>query len=347
MPGKKVFVALSGGVDSTVTALLLREHGYTVEGVTMCLCPGDDGSKAVAAAEKIGIPCHILDLRSRFREDVLHTCRREYLSGRTPNPCARCNREFKFGILSEFAREHGGEALATGHYALLEKDHRGGVAVRCGRDAEKNQAYFLALVRKSALADALMPLGALRKEEVRQLAEKYGLESYAVQKESQDVCVEADGISFPRTLAGLFPGESGTPGRIVDPSGKYLGTHPGLEYFTIGQRKGLGVAMGKPAYVTRLDVEKNQVVLSTDKNDLLAGVIYTGNVNILSPEKFDAGCGTVQFRYRQKPVPAKWEKSPSGGVRIEFETPLSRPAAGQVAAFFDGDTLLAGGIIEK
>lgn len=342
---KKVFAALSGGVDSAVTALMLKEEGFTVEGVTMCLCPGDDGSRAVAAAEKIGIPCHVLDYREDFRSRILLDSRREYLAGRTPNPCARCNREFKFGLLADFARENGGYALATGHYALLEKDDSGEVRVKCGRDREKNQVYFLALVRKDALAGAVLPLGGFRKEEVKSLAVKYGLENFAVQKESQDVCVCANGLSFPRTLAGLFPEESGQPGFIVDTAGKRLGTHPGLEYFTIGQRKGLGVAMGSPAYVTALDVERNQVVLSTDKNDLLSRIIYVDDMNFLAEDIFTAGSGTVQFRYRQTPVPAVWELFDDGRCVIELAEPLPRPAAGQVAAFYSGDILLAGGTI--
>lgn len=343
MAANKVAVALSGGVDSAVTALLLKEQGFQVSGVTMCLCAGDDGAKALLAAEKIGIACEVLDLRKEFFDTILRYGREEYLCGRTPNPCARCNREFKFGMLAAYA-EKNGACLATGHYAQLLRDEKGTLKVCGGIDQEKNQAYFLALVRRSALENSLMPLGGLAKSEVKQLAEKYGLESFARQKESQDVCVEAEGMTFPETLAALFPDTGRVHGNIVDTAGRFLGRHPGLEYYTIGQRKGLGVAMGKPAYVVELDAEKNLVVLSTDRNDLMTDSIKVKDMNIISPS-FEVGRGLVQFRYRQRPMTASWQINAAGNVEITLDEPAARPAAGQVAAFFNNNELLAGGII--
>ncbi len=339
-----VITALSGGVDSAVSARLLQKKGFRVEAVTMLTGNGDDGAAALAAARTLGIPCDVLDLRDRFRAEILRSGRMDYLAGRTPNPCARCNRLFKFGVLADYARSRGAEALATGHYAQLLKE-RGVTRVRAGEDDAKNQVYFLALTPLEALNYAMMPLGEMTKDDVRRIADCEGLGKQAARRESQDVCAAASGLSFPETLAKLFPETSGRPGEITDTGGRMLGRHRGLEYYTIGQRKGLGVAMGSPAYVTELDPVRNRVVLSTDRRDLMTDEVGVEALNILDRSAFEERSGEVQFRYRQRPLTADWQVLAGGRAVIRLSAPAVRPAPGQVAAFYRGRQLLAGGII--
>lgn len=350
MSAKPLLVAaMSGGVDSTVAAALALEAGAEVLGVTLELrecdgnggCGSDDREQVRRVAGQLGIEHHFLDLRREFREKVLEYSWREYRAGRTPNPCAFCNFHLKFGLLAEFARKQGAEGMLTGHYAVL--DHEKG-ELRHAVDSGKDQVYFLALLNREQLQFCRMPLGRLTKDEVRRKADALGVEN-ARKKESQDACFGIPGEAFSQTLAAYFGAEP-IPGEIVDTNGKVLGRHQGIHLYTIGQRKGLGVAMGRPAYVVAIDPAANRVVLSTDSGLLLRDVLEVARVNMTAerPERF--AC-EVQTRYRQKPVPAMVTLLPGNCARLELETPVGAPAVGQVAAFYDGDLVLGGGIIEK
>ncbi len=344
-----VVAAMSGGVDSTVAAALALESGARVVGVTLQLrecdgaggCGSDDREQVSRVAKQLGIEHHFLDLRSEFREKVLEYSWREYRAGRTPNPCAFCNFHLKFGLLAEHARELGATAMLTGHYAML--DHEKG-ELRHAVDSGKDQVYFLALLTREQLKFCRMPLGSLTKSEVRVRAAALGVEN-AQKKESQDACFGVPGEAFSQTLAAYFAAAA-VPGEIVDTNGKVLGKHQGIHLYTIGQRKGLGVAMGQPAYVVAIDPARNRVVLSTDAGLLLRHGIELDRVNMMveRPERFEC---LIQTRYRQKPVPGRVTLQPGGRAVLELENPVSAPAVGQVAAFYDGELVLGGGIIEK
>ncbi len=343
--------AMSGGVDSSVAAALALEAGYEVIGITLELqerdqqgeaCGSvDDFTQVKAVAAALGIEHRFLDLKTQFREHVLAYSWRQYREGRTPNPCAMCNFYLKFGILADYARSLGAEGLITGHYAIL--NHEKG-ELRHAADAGKDQVYFLALLTREQLKFSRMPLGNMTKNEVRKRAAELGLPN-AQKKESQDACFGSEGESFPYSL-GTYFNESMPPGNIVDCSGKVLGRHQGIHQYTIGQRKGLGVAMGKPAYVIGIDAVNNRVVLSTDADLLLVDEIEVSGINRIvdGPEEFKC---EVQTRYRQQPVPGVVRIMPDRRALVRLEKPVSAPAIGQVAAFYDGDLVLGGGIIAK
>lgn len=350
MSAKPLYVAaMSGGVDSTVAAALALESEARVTGVTLILrdcdgnggCGSDDREQVTRVAAQLGIDHQFLDLRRDFREKVLEYSWNEYRAGRTPNPCAFCNFHLKFGLLAEHARVLGADAMLTGHYAIL--DHEKG-ELRHAVDTGKDQVYFLALLTREQLKFCRMPLGSLTKDEVRRRAAALGLEN-ARKKESQDACFGVPGEAFSQTLAAYFEAAP-VPGEIVDENGKVLGRHQGIHLYTIGQRKGLGVAMGRPAYVTAIDAKTGRVVLSTDSNVLLRNIIEVDRVNMMAdrPEQFQC---EVQTRYRQKPVPATVTLLSGARARLELNSPVTAPAVGQVAAFYDGDLVLGGGIITQ
>jgi tRNA-specific 2-thiouridylase len=350
MTAKPLFAAaMSGGVDSTVAAALARESGARVVGITLILrdcdgsggCGSDDREQVTRVAAQLGIEHHFLDLRGEFREKVLEYSWNEYRAGHTPNPCAFCNFHLKFGLLAEHARRLGADAMLTGHYAVL--DPKKG-ELRHAVDTGKDQVYFLALLRREQLQFCRMPLGNLTKDEVRLKAAALGLEN-ARKKESQDACFGVPGEAFPQALATYFDAEA-RPGDIVDAKGKILGHHQGIHLYTIGQRKGLGVAMGRPAYVSAIDPVRHRVVLSTDPQILLRNVIEVDQLNLMvdRPETFVC---EVQTRYRQKPVAGSVTLLPGNRAAVELDVPVSAPAIGQVAAFYDGDLVLGGGIITQ
>ncbi len=350
--GKLLVAAISGGVDSTVAASLMLDAGYRVHGVTLRLkdaltagqCGGDPESEAriSAIAGRLGITHEFLDCAAEFQSEILEYSWGEYAAGRTPNPCAMCNRRIKFGLLADYARGLGAAGMITGHYAGIAVDAAGNVTVTAGRDPEKNQVYFLALTAARDLAFARTPLGSWRKSAVRAEAVRLGVAA-SVERESQDACFTFPGESFPESLAHYF--RRGTPpGEIVDTAGRVLGTHRGLYRYTIGQRKGLEVALGRPAYVVALDTIRNQVVLSTEPGDLECRRLELGTVNFLAGWEGEGGC-LAQFRYRQQPFAATLKRTGETTAELILAAPRPRPAAGQVAAFFDGARLLGGGII--
>lgn len=364
-PGARVAVGLSGGVDSSVAAWLLAHHGCSVVGLTMaiwddslplpdrglsgCFGPGEtrdiESARAVAAA--LGIEYHVVSLVREYRETVLEYFRREYLAGRTPNPCVRCNRSMKFGFLLDRAREIGVEFdyFATGHYARLADDPAAGRRLLLrGRDSAKDQSYFLALLRQEQLRRLVLPLGGLLKSEVRELARAVGFIEQAERPESQDF-IESDdyGVLFR-------PGEL-RPGDIVDESGRVLGRHEGLARYTIGQRKGLGIGgTGEPLYVVALDAERNCVVVGR-RAELERRALRAVDCNWIAVAEAPAEprrC-TVRIRFRHEGVAATVvrEDNASDAVRVEFEVPQWAVTPGQIAVFYDGERVLGGGTIAE
>lgn len=350
-----VVVAMSGGVDSSVAAALLLEAGYEVIGITLKLkdcddsrertkacCGLDDFIHVRLAADKLGIRHYFLDCKNDFKEKVLEYAWREYSHGRTPNPCCMCNRHIKFGILADYARSLGAIGLATGHYARLKTHPDGSVELRCAADTTKNQTYFLSMLERRQLAYCMMPLGEYTKIQVREKAEKLGLDN-AKKAESQDACFGYRGEAFADTLSRYFQ-HSPKNGEIINSSGKVLGHHAGIHRFTIGQRQHLGVAMGKPAYVSRIDLEHNQITITTDKDEMMIKSFRITGLNTLVDIPDKLSCKT-QVRYGQIPVTCRLETTSAGDGLVELDNPIIRPAAGQIAAFYIDDLLVAGSVI--
>jgi len=340
---ERIAVAMSGGVDSSVTLSLLKEAGHDLVGFTFTSrfhqnTRGIDDAARVA--RELGIPHHVLDLSDDFASLIDHFCR-EYLLGRTPNPCARCNPTIKFARLLEEARRLGCSALATGHYARIElRDSR--YALLRGTFLAKDQSYFLFGLSQDQLGHARFPLVSLTKPEVRAIAARLGLH-VRDKEESQEICIAPD-QDYPQLLREHCP-EKLIPGDIVDTSGKVLGHHPSIAFFTLGQRRGLGVATGTPMYVVALDPANNRVVLGPDEA-LLCSELTAQDVNWVSiPAICEPRFASVQIRYRHKAVPARLTSIDSTTVRVTFDSPQRAVTPGQVAAFYDSDVLLAGGWI--
>lgn len=364
-PGARVAVGLSGGVDSSVAAWRLVRHGCSVVGLTMaiwddslplpdrglsgCFGPGEardiESARAVAAA--LGIEYRVVPLAREYRETVLEYFRREYLAGRTPNPCVRCNRAMKFGFLLDRAREIGVEFdfFATGHYARLADDPATGRRLLLrGRDPAKDQSYFLALLRQEQLRRLVLPLGGLLKSEVRELARAAGLVEQAERPESQDfIECEDYGVLFR-------PGEL-RPGDIVDESGRVRGRHEGLARYTIGQRKGLGIGgTGEPLYVIALDAERNRVVVGP-RPALERRALRATDCNWIALSEAPATprrCA-VRIRFRHEGAAATVERDPerADGARVVFDEPQRAITPGQIAVFYDGDVVLGAGAIAE
>ena len=353
MNKQHVCVAMSGGVDSAGAALLLRREGCEVSGVTMdlhsCkdrpgLCgSGKDIEMARSVAAALGIPHTVLDLSQRFRETVMDRFVSEYVHGRTPNPCIDCNREIKFGALLDWALEQGADALATGHYARVAYDEASGrwLLLR-GRDRKKDQSYFLYQLTQHQLSHLLLPVGDYEKPALRALAAEAGLVN-ADKADSQDICFVPDGdyMTFLREYGGVEP----VPGDFVDESGRVLGRHKGLEAYTPGQRKGLGVSAGAPVYVLRKDLESGAIVLGPNEA-LFTTELMAERVNWISMT--EPACPvsvTAKTRYSQREDAAVVHPLPGGRVRVVFEVPQRAVTAGQAVVFYDGQTVLGGGTI--
>lgn len=341
-PGTRVLLAFSGGVDSAVAAHLCREQGFSLLAVHMIL-HGDPSLDSVrSAAESLKLPLRVLDLRERFRQEVMSPCWEILKGGRTPNPCAICNRAIKFGALQEFAEENGCSHLATGHYArALLRD--GKMELLRGIHREKDQSYFLFSLTQQQLKRTLFPLGGLRKEQVREIARSLGL-SNADAKESQDVCFSRPG-RLGETLQLEFGGAEKDGIFLEEETGKILGRHGGVHRFTIGQRKGAGVALGKPAWISRIDAATGRVFLTTDPERLLQK-----ELRLEAPRWIiEPSCGVfradVQIRYRSKPAPAEIRISDDGAARIVFDAPVRAVTPGQAAVVYDGDRLLGGAFL--
>jgi len=352
--GIPLIVALSGGVDSAVAALLLRRAGHALEALHMTNWEDDEDGYCTAAADwqaaravaaDLGIPLHRVSFAAEYRERVFRYFLDEYAAARTPNPDVLCNREVKFGVCLDYVRRLGGERLATGHYARLAAGPPRTRLLRA-RDPGKDQTYFLQQVPPAALERALFPLGELPKTEVRDLARRAGLPVHD-RPDSTGICFIGE-RPFREFLAKYLPA---TPGPILTPAGERLGTHAGLMYHTIGQRGGLGIGGTRghddsPWYVAAKDVARNALVVvqGHDHEMLYSSSLSTGPVSWLVPPPAAPFDCLLQVRHRQAPVAARAEPGPAG-VRVHLQAPLRAVAPGQYAALYDGEECLGGGVI--
>ena len=340
----RVLVGMSGGVDSSVAALLLKERGAEVIGVTLILTQDDDGTNAKDAksvADTLGIPHKVYDLRDEFKKDVSDYFVEEYKSGRTPNPCVVCNKKIKFGKMLEIAEENGCDYIATGHYAKIEKEKNGLFSLKKADFLQKDQTYFLYTLAQDELAKSLFPLGSLSKQEVLSLAEKNNLVS-AKRRESQDICFIPDGDKN-RYLKQFL---EDAPGNFVDTDGNVLGTHSGIFRYTVGQRKGLGIAFGRPMFVLSVNAKDNTVVLGEAGKEFSSSFMVE-NCNFIDPDFADEEflC-SVKVRYSANDLPCRVKRE-NGGFAVYLSTPQRAVTPGQSAVFYDGDTVLGGGVISK
>jgi tRNA-specific 2-thiouridylase len=340
----KIAVAMSGGVDSSVTAALLKEQGHEVIGLTMRLMPS---SSAVTAARKVAkrleIPHYVMDFRDIFTRLIIDDFCREYSRGRTPNPCVLCNRYIKFGALWEKAAEMGAAFLATGHYARIEIDGKN-IRLKKGADSGKDQSYFLCRLTGGQLSHVLFPIGHLTKAAVRQMAEKMDL-SISKKAESSEICFIPDNNHAGFVKEHLK--QPSLPGPILDELGHILGEHRGIAAYTIGQRHGLGVAAAEPLYVTSIQPERNAIVVGT-KSQTYGTELIAGDLNWISPEKpvFPLNIN-AKIRYRHPETAATVSPFENDSFYVKFATPQMAVTPGQTIAFYDGDTVMGGGTIIK
>ncbi|MCH4238802.1 MAG: tRNA 2-thiouridine(34) synthase MnmA [Oscillospiraceae bacterium] len=353
----KVLVGMSGGVDSSAAALLLQREGWDVIGCTLRLhlddpafpvreggcCSYQDVQDARRVCYTLGIDHLVFNFTELFEDKVIDNFTAEYAAGHTPNPCIRCNRWLKFGAMLRRAQELGCDKIATGHYAALRQGENGRWQLH-STPFGKDQSYVLYSLTQEQLAHTLFPLASLPKPEVRRLAEEAGL-PVAHKPDSQEICFVPD-----NDYAGFLcrhTGHDSTPGDFVDAQGHLLGHHHGLTHYTVGQRKGLGIAFGQPMYVTHLNAEKNQIVLGSEgsqySTSLLAGELNW--VSIPAPET--PLQVQAKIRYQAKPAPALAVVQPDGNLLLRFEEPQRAVAPGQAVVLYDGDLLLGGGVILK
>ena len=345
--GARILIAFSGGVDSAVAAALALRAGFRVTAVRMTLLPGGDGTrrKAEETAAKLGIELVHVDCAEEFERAVLRPSWDMYRSGLTPNPCALCNPAVKFGTLMPLMEQYGCEAFATGHYAKTIDAENGRTVLARGSYREKDQSYFLFGLSQEQLARVVFPLGGMTKPEVREIARELGLPN-SESKESQDACFMPPDRTAAEFLHEHF-GESVPGGTFAAASdGRILGRHDGIHAFTIGQRKGTGVAMGVPAWISRIDAAEKKVWITTDPDDLLRDSLTLPRVHWIEkpacPGSFRA---QVQIRYRSRPADAEIALSPDGAADIRFDIPQRAVTPGQAAVIYDGERLLGGGWI--
>jgi tRNA-uridine 2-sulfurtransferase len=361
MSSRRVLVAMSGGVDSSVAAAMLCEQGYDVVGVAMRLAPDgsapttkrrgtccshDDFEDARRVSERMGFPFYVVDLRADFGARVIGNFVSEYLAGRTPNPCVMCNREIKFDRLWSRARALEADFVATGHYARISRDAGGRYHLLRAADASKDQSYFLFTLGQTELARTLFPLGAMTKVEVRARARALGLAN-ADKPESQEICFVPDG-DYARFVERAAPTESIRSGYIVDGDGRILADHMGIHRFTVGQRRGLGIAARDPLYVREIRPSSSEVVVGA-RADLNSRGLIARDVELVDRAMFDAAASEVEvkIRYRHPALPARLTIAASRTAEVRFVSAGPAVTPGQACVFYRGDEVLGGGFIER
>lgn len=357
-------MAMSGGIDSTVTALMLHEQGYEVVGITMktwdyatsggghketgC-CNLDSFNDARAAAVQHGFPHFILDIRDEFGDFVIENFVEEYMAGRTPNPCVMCNTHIKWRALLKRANALGCDFIATGHYANVYRHENGRYVISKGLDETKDQSYVLWGLDQELLSRTIMPLGTYRKSAIREMAVDYGYPELAKKSESYEICFVPDNDYrgfLKRRVEGLEAKVDG--GWFVDKTGRKLGKHKGYPFYTIGQRKGLEIALGKPAYVTAIDPASNTVVLG-EESDLEQNEMQVARINWIKYEGVTDGMEAyTKIRYKDKgSLSNLYTTGEANSLRVRFYGPVKSIAPGQSAVFYEGDEVIGGGIIQR
>lgn len=355
---KKVMVAMSGGVDSSVAAVILLEKGHDVIGVTMQIwqdrekedakyetgcCSLSVVEDARRVANKLSIPYYVLNFKDKFKEKVIDYFVNEYLEGRTPNPCIACNRHIKFDALLNKAVSMGIDYIATGHYARVDLDNNTGrYILKKAVNPKKDQSYVLYNLTQEQLSRTLFPVGEYSKDEVRKMAEKYEL-PVAQKPDSQEICFVEDN-DYGRFISD-YTDFKPQPGYFVDTRGNILGKHKGIIHYTVGQRKGLGIAFGKPMYVVGIDAENNTVILG-DENEVLSRTLIAGDLNFISIPAVDKEMRVnAKIRSTAKEAAAIIYPLEDGKVKVVFDSPQRAITPGQSVVFYDGDVVVGGGVI--
>ncbi len=350
---KKVTVAMSGGIDSAVAALLVKEMGCITSGATMKLCEKclDDGTDlsltdiqdAKAICNTLGIDHIVYDLSDEFHSTVVKDFIDTYLGGKTPNPCIVCNRLLKFGKLLDLELKRGADYIATGHYANIERDENGRFLLKKAADARKDQTYMLWSLSQAQLSHTLFPLGSLTKAEIREIGAQNGFVN-AHKSDSQDICFIPDGdyaSYIEKELGQAYPA-----GDYIDENGNILGKHKGMIHYTIGQRKGLGISMNKHIFVIKKDAKSNTVTLA-DEDKLFTNKVIIKGINLIPFDKIDNPIRVdAKIRYSQSQSPAYAEQTEEDEITLTFDTPQRAPAPGQSAVLYDGEYVIGGGIIQ-